>query len=103
MRLREEPDGQVGTRTGEPQRVEAALGEELRSTAQDIDVLLPGGERVRLVEPAGEGDRLPEPIDVGLTEHLLGPAFRRRADGEPGAGLLVDQLHGRPPNRRWRR
>ncbi len=53
-------------------------------------MLAPGLDRVGLVEAAAELDELPEPVEIGLAEHLLGPAGVRDADDRPVVELLVD-------------
>ena len=54
-------------------------------------MLVPGGDRIGLVEPHAEGDLLPQPLDIRLTEDLLRPALVRCADAAPVDGVLADQ------------
>ena len=56
---------------------------ERGALAQALDVLLPGGDRIGLVEPRRGDDRVPEPLDVRLAEDGLRPAFVRVADDRP--------------------
>ena len=93
-----------------PRKVSAsklALRQDTRPLDQSVEVLEPGGNRVRLVEPACERDRVPEAVDVGLAVDLLGPALVGTADADPGAAALVDQplrdpAHGRRGRERVR-
>ena len=73
-------------------------------------VLAPRGDRVVRVEAHAELDELPEPLEIGLAEHLLGPAGVRDADDRPVVQLLVDlpavllgELASCAPCRRGRR
>ncbi len=52
---------------------------------QLVDVRLPGGDRVGVVEADSVGDRLPEPVGIGLAEDL-----RRLALGRIGGDRPVD-------------
>ena len=77
-RVGQEPDRQVGARAAVAQGVEPALVQARRRGATSSrDVLLPGRDRVGLVEPDRGRDRLPEPVDVGLAEHacVAQPSF----------------------------
>jgi len=75
------------------QRVEAALRHRFRARAQAADMLLPGGDRVALVEPHRVGDVLEQALDVRASVDPLGPAVRRiRRDRPVDALLLEDDL-----------
>ena len=67
-------------------------------------MLLPGGDRIGLVEPRADRDGLPQPVHVRLAEDLGRPAFVRARDPGPVHGavdhLLADDVvqfeHARP-------
>ena len=66
-RRRQQPDRQVGPGPLEVQRVEPPLVQPLGRRGERVGPLVPGGDRVGLVEPADVGDLLPQPV-----ERLLG-------------------------------
>ena len=66
------------------------LVERPRAGADPLHVRAPGGDGIVLVEPHAELDDLPQPVDVGLAEHLPGPALVGHADDRPVVQLLVD-------------
>ena len=91
-RVRRQPDREIGVRAvvahlGQLQRVQRApAGGQLRGP------LLPGGDRVGLVEAHRRGDRLPQPLDVWFAEYLLRPAPVRRRDHGPALLLPEHRL-----------
>ena len=72
----------------EADRAEAAFLQRRRTFPESRDVLLPGGDRIRLVESRG-GDGLPEALHVGLAEHGSGPALVWIAEDRPLDEALV--------------
>ena len=67
----------------EADRVEVVLVQRPAALAETLDVLVPGCDRVGLVEPNRALDVLPETLDVGLAEDRLRPALVRVADDRP--------------------
>src|SRR6188474_16706 len=82
-RLLVQPDSQIGARPTEADRVEAALVQQPAAFVEAVDVLVPRGDRVRLVEADRVLDVLPELFDVWLAVDRLRPAFVRIADDRP--------------------
>jgi hypothetical protein len=64
LRLRQQPDHQVGARAVEPDGVEAELVEHACACLELGDVRPPGGGGI-LVEPDCGSHRAPEPLDIG--------------------------------------
>ena len=56
---------------------------------EPVHVVVPGRDRVGLVEPYGLDERAPEPFDVGLAEDRLRPALVRVGDDRPVDEPLV--------------
>jgi hypothetical protein len=100
-RLREEPDGEICAGSVEAHGVEPELVQPLGAGLESGDVLVPGLDRVLVVEPARVGDGVPEPLQVRLAEHRLRPTLGGRGDDRPVheslvglAEVLGDQLPG---------
>ena len=95
-----QPDEEVGARPLEPNGVEPALVELRSASAKPVEMLVPSGHRVGLVE-AGRGRHcLPEALDVWLPEDGVRPARVRVADDRPldqPPVLRVQELLGREP------
>jgi hypothetical protein len=89
-------DRQIRPRPLEVQRVEAASVQPPRRRSQRAGPLVPGRDRIGLVEPADVLDLLPEPVErlvrreVG--EHEPGPRVGRARDDRPVRRSLAD--HG---------
>jgi hypothetical protein len=100
--LRQQSEGQVGSRPPEPDGVEPALVQPCSASFQIVDVCLPSCDGLWLVESAGVRESLPESLQVRLAVHLLGPGRCRAGDGGPGACFRLLQLADRPAERRRR-
>jgi hypothetical protein len=59
---------------------------------ESSDVIVPGGDGVRLVEAHAERDLLPEALHVRLAEHLLRPSLARGAGAAPVHGVPGQEL-----------
>jgi hypothetical protein len=88
-----QPHHEVGAGTAIAQPVGAELVQARRPLCEAREMLFPGCHGVRLVETHAERDLLPQPLDVRLTEDLLGPALARGADADPVDRALAQQLH----------
>ena len=93
---RRQSDHQLGAGSAEAHRVEAALVQLRRSGREMVDVLSPGGDRIRLVEPDGFHDAVPETLYVRLAEHLLRPAFVGKGHDRPVQAPFVEDDLERP-------
>ena len=80
----DEADREVGARAVVAHGVETE-GVERRGASAQLGVARPPGRhRVGLVEAHDDRHLVPEPLDVGLAEHLLGPAGVGRREDRPG-------------------
>ena len=88
--LGQEADGQIRAGPREPEPVDLELVERPCAVADPLHVRAPGRDGIVLVEPHAVLDHIPQAVDVGLAEHLPGPALVGHADDGPVVQLLVD-------------
>jgi len=97
------PHREIGSGSLEVDGVEAPLPEPARDTLQHLAPLLPGGDRIVLVEAADVDDLLPELAERGLRVevgvHELRPLRGRPGRDAPVHRALVD--HRRPLLDAW--
>ena len=89
-------DRQLGAGPRISQRVVALPIEIVRARRELVDVLLPGGDRIRPIEAAQAVDLVPQPCDLfvgpAIRKHLGRPAGARRRDDRPVRLVPRDQL-----------
>ena len=98
VRRREEPDGQVGARAVQAQRVEAAISETLCVRLQLVRALDPRGGRIVRLEAADVRHVLPQLLErrLGVEVRIdeLGPGARRHGHDVPAGRHAVHDLPG---------
>src|SRR5690606_11941562 len=93
------PDGEVGSRPGETQRMETVPVEPLRALAQGRIVRLPRADRIVAIGAAGREDRIRQlrhrNVVALVWKHLPGPCELRIGNDRPVYVETGDLLHGR--------